>query len=298
MMHTGSSPLARGLHHVPGQQAALPGIIPARAGFTAGSGRACSTSTDHPRSRGVYPASSSGNSASCGSSPLARGLRRGRGGDGPLSRIIPARAGFTEDRRRGPGAGQDHPRSRGVYDNRHSVLVTTAGSSPLARGLPAVAGPRRHRHRIIPARAGFTPGRDARKKCAPDHPRSRGVYSPPTYYVTHSMGSSPLARGLPAQARVESSVRGIIPARAGFTGGAALSPRPGRDHPRSRGVYDGKSTCAWLPCGSSPLARGLRNDGVLPLICCRIIPARAGFTHPPVYPQTSVSDHPRSRGVY
>jgi len=30
---------------------------------------------------------------------------------------------------------------------------------------------------------------------------------------------------------------GIIPARAGFTGSLGQDFRPGRDHPRSRGVY-------------------------------------------------------------
>ena len=50
--------------------------------------------------------------------------------------------------------------------------------------------------------------------------------------------------------------------------------------------------------GSSPLARGLRNDGHLPLICCRIIPARAGFTKPSFLGRFFSTDHPRSRGVY
>ena len=278
MMHTGSSPLARGLHHVPGQQAALPGIIPARAGFTAGSGRACSTSTDHPRSRGVYPASSSGNSASCGSSPLARGLRRGRGGDGPLSRIIPARAGFTEDRRRGPGAGQDHPRSRGVYDNRHSVLVTTAGSSPLARGLLPTHVLRHAQYGIIPARAGFTSPGACRILCAWDHPRSRGVYGRGGAQSSAGTGSSPLARGLRWEVDMRLAALRIIPARAGFTKrwGSPTNLLP--DHPRSRGVYPSSCLPPNVCLGSSPLARGLLSQGEMEVRLCGIIPARAGFT--------------------
>ena len=70
-------------------------IIPARAGFTAILLRGACLSPDHPRSRGVYTATTPIGFSSWGSSPLARGL--------PLValvafgafRIIPARAGFT-----------------------------------------------------------------------------------------------------------------------------------------------------------------------------------------------------------
>ena len=50
--------------------------------------------------------------------------------------------------------------------------------------------------------------------------------------------------------------------------------------------------------GSSPLARGLPRSLASPVILCRIIPARAGFTTcgDPTSPRSS--DHPRSRGVY
>ena len=70
----GSSPLARGLHDGDAPAVALPGIIPARAGFTRpwlSSTKAC---TDHPRSRGVYRAESAKPARPDGSSPLARGL--------------------------------------------------------------------------------------------------------------------------------------------------------------------------------------------------------------------------------
>ena len=50
------------------------------------------------------------------------------------------------------------------------------------------------------------------------------------------------------------------------------------DHPRSRGVYRRSAQRQAMPCGSSPLARGLllNRKGIQP--CTRIIPARAGFT--------------------
>ena len=97
----GSSPLARGLRMVGGAHLQAPGIIPARAGFTAPGPLGAVRSGDHPRSRGVY--SSTPPRAQCGpgSSPLARGLRPcARRCRGPAG-IIPARAGFTP-----PGTGR------------------------------------------------------------------------------------------------------------------------------------------------------------------------------------------------
>ena len=131
--------------------------------------------------------------------------------------IIPARAGFTLTSRALATLFRDHPRSRGVYDHPQTRLLRRDGSSPLARGLlsdgPSDSGERR----IIPARAGFTsnPTEDSDKDS--DHPRSRGVYPAQQRCCWAGMGSSPLARGLPAQRGIGRRGRGIIPARAGFT---------------------------------------------------------------------------------
>ena len=77
-------------------------------------------------------------------------------------RIIPARAGFTEDLDDLRYLAEDHPRSRGVYTAEIVRADDPDGSSPLARGLRRRAmSPRRNR-RIIPARAGFTPADAAR----------------------------------------------------------------------------------------------------------------------------------------
>ena len=91
----GSSPLARGLRFIVLSSHCRIGIIPARAGFTTSSGMSRSLPTDHPRSRGVYPVQPREEDSRPGSSPLARGLRRGRSRHAPVCRIIPARAGFT-----------------------------------------------------------------------------------------------------------------------------------------------------------------------------------------------------------
>ena len=50
-----------------------------------------------------------------------------------------------------------------------------------------------------------------------DHPRSRGVYTVVTNGSLTNAGSSPLARGLPNDIALTTQIRGIIPARAGFT---------------------------------------------------------------------------------
>ena len=173
------------------------------------------------------------------------------------------------------------------------------GSSPLARGLRR-RQPADHRdRRIIPARAGFTVNVVAVASAAADHPRSRGVYSAAREWLGWGFGSSPLARGLLCQLAALIISHGIIPARAGFTLAAARNPREESDHPRSRGVYGLMDADGFDPCGSSPLARGLRHSlaiaagaavGSSPLARglhprttepgagARIIPARAGFT--------------------
>ena len=111
----GSSPLARGLRPGPSGHAPIHRIIPARAGFTSTPSTRPRTSSDHPRSRGVYMSILTSLLNSQGSSPLARGLLR------PSRVRQPMRA--------------DHPRSRGVYPWTAAEVEAAAGSSPLARGL-------------------------------------------------------------------------------------------------------------------------------------------------------------------
>ena len=173
-------------------------------------------------------------------------------------RIIPARAGFTPVGDSIMAAVPDHPRSRGVY--------------------PMASFTRELRDRIIPARAGFTWRRRTGSPRSEDHPRSRGVYATNHTANFNLPGSSPLARGLRADAQDPGDVPGIIPARAGFTRAGCAGARRCEDHPRSRGVYAGE----FYPCapdvGSSPLARGLLVIGGRHPVLGRIIPARAGFT--------------------
>ena len=153
---TGSSPLTRGLQVRTTTMSHSARIIPARAGFTRPPRRSCDHAQDHPRSRGVYPPPPTPPTATCGSSPLARGLLPSGVELRESPRIIPARAGFTASAGSRCPAGRDHPRSRGVYWRAAMGGRSSIGSSPLARGLLEGAARRRRGRRIIPARAGFT----------------------------------------------------------------------------------------------------------------------------------------------
>ena len=135
--------------------------------------------------------------------------------------------------------------------------------------------------RIIPARAGFTIGLRTSFLFLRDHPRSRGVYAQVHVSDEHFLGSSPLARGLRVRHPSHSRVLGIIPARAGFTKKPRTNDCAVVDHPRSRGVYKKSSQNGVPGQGSSPLARGLRIQGLTEAQRARIIPARAGFTARP-----------------
>ena len=172
---------------------------------------------DHPRSRGVYERPAERVGFHWGSSPLARGLREShrprhqyRPGSSPLarglpctasapvgrSRIIPARAGFTDQHRPRHRPLPDHPRSRGVYPDAVVEKLADWGSSPLARGLHALGELLPQLAGIIPARAGFTFCAPLASALGTDHPRSRGVYVDLAEGPHDISGSSPLARGL------------------------------------------------------------------------------------------------------
>ena len=296
----GSSPLARGLQRQKQRLHRQYRIIPARAGFTSLVRAMLSHLPDHPRSRGVYRHSMHTHGNRNGIIPARAGFtgrvrRRDRHGrDHPRSRgvyagrpltgpgrgggIIPARAGFTSEPGRPSGAAWDHPRSRGVYGGVNLQTIETDGSSPLARGLRGQLRCGAESGRIIPARAGFTTAACSSPRPSTDHPRSRGVYDGQWEDGETLFGSSPLARGLPVHPHRDRDHRGIIPARAGFTGRGMVRPSAQRDHPRSRGVY----VSVWSMIAATD----------------RIIPARAGFTGPGTRSSTGTWDHPRSRGVY
>ena len=111
-------------------------------------------------------------------------------------------------------------------------------------------------------------------------------------------GSSPLARGLLGIHGASGVVRGIIPARAGFTNWVDTPQAYCQDHPRSRGVYECQAILTTRDFGSSSLARGLHYPYARIIVIPGIIPARAGFTTALDRANALAEDHPRSRGVY
>ena len=276
--HEGSSPHARGLRAVRPLRPLQGGIIPARAGFTGSNPATPTVKRDHPRTRGVYLTWSTLGASSAGSSPHARGLHRPGRHRRLHRRIIPARAGFTRSRRRSGRVTGDHPRTRGVYWLTMVATTPAAGSSPHARGLHLYSPFSYPIPRIIPARAGFTDVDAGRGGAFPDHPRTRGVYSVRLDVETSQRGSSPHARGLQSWRRRSGFLPGIIPARAGFTGGGDTTSFQSGDHPRTRGVYILSPSSSVECLGSSPHARGLRSARQAGTEDERIIPARAGFT--------------------
>ena len=152
----GSSPRVRGLRPLTDPPHRQDGIIPARAGFTQPGSAASTSAGDHPRACGVYPKPKQYLSMAGGSSPRVRGLLAAVVPIIQQIRIIPARAGFTEEEGSEDERPADHPRACGVYDCSRSAAADTPGSSPRVRGLLPAHPSSVVTQGIIPARAGFT----------------------------------------------------------------------------------------------------------------------------------------------
>ena len=239
----GSSPRARGALHVPRADLRSAGIIPACAGSTnARTGhRWCAR--DHPRVRGEHCADGSIPAVSRGSSPRARGARRGDAVLGGERGIIPACAGSTLPVHRATSTPGDHPRVRGEHGNANPLETGRQGSSPRARGAQPPPLGDGHGLGIIPACAGSTSSRPCRSSWRRDHPRVRGEHPTATPSMTGTWGSSPRARGAPRMPAEPVVDEGIIPACAGSTTPGRQPGRPGWDHPRVRGEHrDGEAT--------------------------------------------------------
>ena len=295
----GSSPHARGLRVGRADRSVDWGIIPACAGFTAGTEAFSGQVPDHPRMRGVYPPPCPRSPPRPGSSPHARGLHEDTNLERSLVRIIPACAGFTNLFRLTSMAPPDHPRMRGVYRICSPDVGLSALDHPRMRGV--YAPPAREatsRWGSSPHARGLLGFVHTGHERSLDHPRMRGVYAPVPALTPVVLGSSPHARGLRTPADAPAGSPGIIPACAGFTSTPRCHrPRRG-DHPRMRGVYRLPGTARRHRRGSSPHARGLPCVSCVSLVLCGIIPACAGFTSGRGRHGAARPDHPRMRGVY
>ena len=252
----------------------------------------------HPRSRGEHWSAPGAEAAWAGSSPLARGTLRGHARPRSHPRFIPARAGNTLRRLRGPEPPPVHPRSRGEHRQIGWSTGVVPGSSPLARGTRAPRPTGRARSRFIPARAGNTLRPALGPRRAAVHPRSRGEHDAPAGRADRPAGSSPLARGTLSDALTIQQVRRFIPARAGNTHPPATHPGDPAVHPRSRGEHGSNQARPPVSFGSSPLARGTLRRRLPGVGRGRFIPARAGNTWAARPATTSTAVHPRSRGEH
>ena len=151
--------------------------------------------------------------------------------------LIPARAGNTGAPVVAGWFGWAHPRSRGEHTSPLIVISREPGSSPLARGTPSLFFPARPFFGLIPARAGNTCSSWRVSPPTWAHPRSRGEHSRVISGKLLNPGSSPLARGTPANKRLEVASHGLIPARAGNTADSPPSHPAPWAHPRSRGEH-------------------------------------------------------------
>ena len=274
----GSSPLSRGIRAGSTYRPSKPRIIPALAGNTTCGPVFSGNSPGHPRSRGEYCGCGSSGPPWIGSSPLSRGILRGSAWVVNKPWIIPALAGNTSFTARHGAHVRDHPRSRGEYVLAAGDRARDLGSSPLSRGIRVGEHGRPGFARIIPALAGNTAVRHASVWNPSDHPRSRGEYRDYPAWMSDTLGSSPLSRGILSPSNNSGQTGRIIPALAGNTCSTCANPKEWWDHPRSRGEYQEVERTLTGYAGSSPLSRGI------PAVLER--------------PSGAPRDHPRSRGEY
>ena len=171
---SGSSPLTRGKPAYQAGACYTDGLIPAHAGKTEGTCGLIFRCGAHPRSRGENSNRAFMTSSGWGSSPLTRGKLTIKVSVHCLVGLIPAHAGKTDQTTPKDQPAWAHPRSRGENIHVYRFLITQSGSSPLTRGKPRSLGLSSTRSGLIPAHAGKTDGRRARRPPRPAHPRSRG----------------------------------------------------------------------------------------------------------------------------
>ena len=212
-------------------------------------------------------------------------------------RIIPARAGQTQNipvpLRRSP----DHPRACGANMLPPAYRPRLSGSSPRVRGKLLGRVLDDSAYRIIPARAGQTPSRRMMVSAVSDHPRACGANYDCGFESHRRHGSSPRVRGKPRLIGMYGKIHRIIPARAGQTMIAGRHSTPSTDHPRACGANPLRSKKRLPVSGSSPRVRGKLVHGLARPERRRIIPARAGQTIAGAAHSLWQPDHPRACGA-
>ena len=153
-----------------------------------------------------------------------------------------------------------HPRWRGEHIAKSTPSVAARGSSPLARGTPARQPKAEPMAGLIPAGAGNTDPDGTRWVDEPAHPRWRGEHSMSCVGISARGGSSPLARGTHTTLHTDGWKTRLIPAGAGNTWLVFMRRGARQAHPRWRGEHQRGAVYRRTPAGSSPLARGTRDQ--------------------------------------
>ena len=193
--HTGSSPPVRGARVAAPSNAAMIGLIPARAGSTTSIRPRSIRTRAHPRPCGEHDWQTDSAVITLGSSPPVRGAQTDRRRPNPRRGLIPARAGSTPCTAPAVPERRAHPRPCGEHGARSHGSVILWGSSPPVRGA---------RHRLphpdggvglIPARAGSTPHGGFSFIVSWAHPRPCGEHFSLKDGHHDASGSSPPVRG-------------------------------------------------------------------------------------------------------
>ena len=275
---TGSSPRVRG-KPPRGRRACLGRrLIPARAGKTRRRRRASQPRQAHPRACGENSPLFLNARLKCGSSPRVRGKRPSPRRSDDARRLIPARAGKTRMQMHEPQARPAHPRACGENLLTPDSDEARPGSSPRVRGKLAGHHARLESRRLIPARAGKTPGGARRSPCHWAHPRACGENGDGVDDPRGAGGSSPRVRGKRARPLFVALATGLIPARAGKTGRGRWSRSPRTAHPRACGENSVDHSRTRASKGSSPRVRGKPREEDPRRPRRGLIPARAGKT--------------------
>ena len=189
-----------------------------------------------------------------------------------------------------------HPRACGENACAGGCGVGVAGSSPRVRGKRRIRQGLGRGVRLIPARAGKTPGAAPGAPSPAAHPRACGENSRRTLCAAFTAGSSPRVRGKHFfVSETEKSGR-LIPARAGKTRSTRTSVKQNPAHPRACGENRPDLAGTGSTGGSSPRARGKPVRAVHPGVHRRLIPARAGKTPITDLERRGPRAHPRARG--
>ena len=229
----------RGKAPAPNQTPACCGITPAYAGKSYSLFHSTEVEQDHPRLCGEKFLIPRIAASQLGSPPPMRGKVSVSSFSIGSSRITPAYAGKSHDRRRSGCRSRDHPRlcgEKGSYEGGEAIGL---GSPPPMRGKGSECSHNHPSQRITPAYA----GKSSRFGCGFlrrwDHPRLCG-------------------EKLPAEGKNVDTER-ITPAYAGKSPVTEQEVQNGEDHPRLCGEKLSSLSSIFAPQGSPPPMRGKEN---------------------------------------